>query len=91
MGKLHRVARRSIERHSIDFQKNVCIKTHMSSTDYTYATSAAIRRAKAAIEKTGSTVSCMKLYPDGCLEFHLGAANDDPATEFDRLDAAGVL
>ena len=63
----------------------------MSSIDHTYATSAAIRRAKAAIEKTGSTVSRMKLYPDGSFEFHLLAANDDPVTEFDRWDAAGVL
>ena len=63
----------------------------MSSSGHTYATSAAIRRAKAAIEKTGATVRGVKLNPDGSFELLLRAANDDPATEFDRWDAAGAL
>jgi hypothetical protein len=57
-----------------------------------YPSSAAVRRAKAAIEKTGSVVTSVRLFPDGAMEFITTArSNDDELSEFDRLDAAGLL
>jgi hypothetical protein len=56
-----------------------------------HASAAAIRRAKTAIERTGSVVRSVKVFADGTMEFILGAENDDAPSEFDRLEAAGRL
>jgi hypothetical protein len=57
-----------------------------------YASSAVVRRAKAAIEKTGAVVSSVRLFPDGAIELVTAArSNDDESSDFDRLDAAGLL
>lgn len=62
----------------------------MSEPRPTYATAAAIRRGMATIEKIGSSVKRVIFRPDGSVEFVIGA-NDDEASEFDRLEAAGRL
>jgi hypothetical protein len=64
----------------------------MSGKRPTYASSASVRRAKDAIEKTGSAVRSVRLFPDGTIEIFIGSSsNDDVASEFDRLEAAGLL
>jgi hypothetical protein len=55
-----------------------------------YPSAAAVRRAMSTLEKLGSTVSRVIYRPDGSFELVIGA-NDDAGSEFDRLEAAGLL
>jgi hypothetical protein len=66
---------------------------HMKNEPRKYASCAVVRRAKAAIEATGAVVTSVRLFPDGAIEFLTGVgANDDAQkSEFDRLEAAGLL
>ena len=65
----------------------------MSADNPIYASSAAVRRAKEAIERTGAVITSVRLFPDGAMEFvTAGSSNDDHAgSDFDRLEAAGLL
>jgi hypothetical protein len=65
----------------------------MSDKRPSYASSAVVRRAIAAIETTGSIVTTVRLLPNGAIECIIAdASNDDGKhSEFDRLEAAGLL
>jgi uncharacterized protein YkuJ len=64
----------------------------MSKKRPSYASSAAVRRAKAAIESTGSIVTSVRFLPDGEMEFAVRSDNDNGSqSDFDRLEAAGLL
>jgi hypothetical protein len=46
----------------------------------------------ATLEKMGSVVTRVRMLPTGELELFVGTSNDDQdPSEFDRLDAAGLL
>lgn len=63
----------------------------MSTGKHTYATSAVIRRAKSAVERAGAKVSSIRLLTDGTIELSFANNDDLSGSEFDRLDAAGLL
>jgi hypothetical protein len=62
----------------------------MSRSTPRYASTAAVRRAITAVQKLGSRVNRIIYQPDGSFEI-IVAANDDQTSEFDRLEAAGLL
>lgn len=58
----------------------------------TYASSAAMSRAIRTFEKAGMHVGSVRLAPDGSIEiFRAEAVPIDPANDFDRLEAQGLL
>ena len=58
---------------------------------HTHAKTATIRRAISAIEATGFEIGIIRLGPDGTIEVSRSVANQNEISEFDRLEAAGLL
>lgn len=59
----------------------------------TYARAAAARRAIVALQGAGLEVGGLRYFPDGSFEVIAAGQrpNTEPANDFDRLEAAGLL
>jgi hypothetical protein len=59
----------------------------------TYARAAVARRAVLALQGAGLEVGGLRFFPDGSFEVITAGqrATAEPANDFDRLDAAGLL
>lgn len=55
-----------------------------------YASAGAVRRGLATVENIGASVGRVIYRPDGSFEFVIGPS-DHTLSEFDQLEAAGVL
>ncbi|MFO6446032.1 hypothetical protein ACLBKU_02695 [Erythrobacter sp. NE805] len=80
----------------IDFMQSACISTQMSKPALpgacAYPSSPSVQRAIRSCTRAGIAIGAVEMRPDGTIRIVTqGAITTDPANDFDRLDALGVL